>query len=81
MCRGNVVAMAEGVAMKKRVCGDCSHYAECVHTQNGLDELLGVCCVERDDQGTDGRVFYAEPTDRPEQVDCNYWEKREKGAA
>lgn len=75
----------------RRRCGDCRHYAEVAVTRNAgvgvigrcldaqvagqLDELVGVCCLERDD-GTYGDAYAAEPDDDPAVVACDWWEPR-----
>ena len=57
-------------------CGNCGHYTECERSQNGLDEVIGLCCIERDEDGTEGEVYYAEPDDTPEDVQCECWVER-----
>lgn len=47
---------------QERRCGNCGHYTECERSQNGLKELIG--------------VYYAEPDETPESVDCDWWVER-----
>lgn len=73
----------------RRRCGDCGHYCDVLVTRNPgvgrigscndvevsgqLEELVGVCCVERDEGEADARLFEAHPDDDPAEVPCDWW--------
>ena len=75
----------------RRRCGDCRHYCEVLVTRNPgvgrigrchdvevtgqLDEVIGVCCVERDEGELNGQLYAAGPDDDPGAVDCDGWEE------
>ncbi|MBR3385790.1 MAG: hypothetical protein IKG69_11415 [Atopobiaceae bacterium] len=73
----------------RRRCGDCRHYGEVevvrnpgvgrigrcldVEVSGQLAEVVGVCCVERDEGEPSPQLFAAEPGDDPGEVGCDWW--------